>query len=109
MLATMSKSKAANSATTSRILGTPVGVRDLRDHLSAYLDRVKAGETFTVTEHGRPIARLVRDNPGSDRLLELARQGRVTLPTGPRVRWADIPHVPYDGSIQDLMDEIRGE
>jgi hypothetical protein len=33
----------------------------------------------------------------------------VTLPTGPRVPWADIPHVPYDGSIQDLMDEIRGE
>jgi prevent-host-death family protein len=90
-------------------VGTPVGVRDLRDHLSAYLERVKAGEIFTVTEHGRPIAKLVRDDPGSARLLELARQGRVTLPTGPRVRWADMPHIPYEGSIQDLMDEIRGE
>src|SRR4051795_1004989 len=109
MLAIMSKSKAANSATTSAIVGTPVGVRELRDHLSAYLERVKAGEVFTVTEHGRPIATLVRDDPGSARLLELARQGRVTLPTGPRVRWEDIPHVRYDGSIQDLMDEIRGE
>ena len=109
MLATMSRSKSAKSATISPIVGTAVGVRDLRDHLSAYLDRVKAGEIFTVTEHGRPIAKLVRDDPGSARLLELAAQGRVTLPTGPRVRWADIPHVRYEGSIQDLMDEIRGE
>jgi len=108
MLATMSKPHAKNSATKSPIVGTPVGVRDLRDHLSAYLERVKAGEIFTVTEHGRPIAKLVRDDPGSARLLELAAQGRVTLPRGPRVRWADIPHVAYDGSIQDLMDEIRG-
>ena len=109
MLATMSKLKGQNSATNTPIVGTSVGVRDLRDHLSAYLERVKAGETFTVTEHGRPIARLVRDDPRPDWLLELARQGRVTLPTGPRVRWADMPHFPYDGSIQDLMDEIRGE
>jgi prevent-host-death family protein len=86
-----------------------VGVRELRDHLSAYLERVKAGEVFTVTEHGRPIAKLVRDDPGSARLLELAAEGRVTLPSRPRIRWADIPHVPFDGSIQDLMDEIRGE
>src|SRR4029077_1811672 len=108
MLATMSKPKDINSATKPAIVGTPVGVRDLRDHLSAYLERVKGGEIFTVTEHGRPIAKLVRDDPGSARLLELARQGRVTLPTGPRVRWADIPRVHYEGSIQDLMDEIRG-
>ena len=53
------------SATNPRIMGTAVGIRELRDHLSAYLERVKAGETFTVTEHGRPIARLVRDDPGS--------------------------------------------
>jgi len=104
----MSTAEAKKSATTVPTMGITVGVRELRDHLSAYLERVKAGEVFTVTEHGRPIAKLVRDDPGSARLLELAAQGRVTLPTGPRVRWADIPKVQYDGSIQDLMDEIRG-
>ena len=70
----------------------------------------KAGETFTVTEHGRPIARLVRDDPPSERLLELADQGRVTLADGAaRCVGTDIPHIQYEGSIQDLMDEIRGE
>ena len=89
-------------------MGASVGVRDLRDHLSAYLERVKAGETISVTEHGRPIARLVRDEPPSARLLELAAQGQVTLATKRFTRWEDIPRVPYDGSIQELMDEIRG-
>jgi prevent-host-death family protein len=36
-----------------------VPVRELRQNLSRYLDRVKAGEDLTVTEHGRPVARLV--------------------------------------------------
>jgi prevent-host-death family protein len=29
-----------------------VGVRELRQNLSRYLDRVKAGEPFVVTERG---------------------------------------------------------
>ena len=105
----MSAKTRTKSATSPPIVGTHVGVRDLRDHLSAYLERVKAGETITVTEHGRPVARLVRDEPRSARLLELAAQGRVTLATKPFIRWADVPHVKYDGSIEDLMDEVRGE
>jgi prevent-host-death family protein len=35
-----------------------VGVRELRQNLSVYLDRVKDGETLEVTEHGQPVARL---------------------------------------------------
>ncbi len=35
-----------------------VGVRELRQNLSIYLDRVKAGETLEVTEHGQPVAHL---------------------------------------------------
>ena len=30
-----------------------VGVRELRQNLSIYLDRVKKGEALTVTEHGK--------------------------------------------------------
>ena len=50
-------------------------MRDLRDHLSAYLERVKDGETITITEHGRPIARLVRDEPLSPHMLKLVADG----------------------------------
>ena len=46
---------------------TTVGVRELRDRLSEYLRRVKAGERFTVTERGRPVAVLSAPPEGPDR------------------------------------------
>ena len=36
-----------------------VGVRELKAKLSEHLDRVKGGASLTVTEHGKPVARLV--------------------------------------------------
>ena len=36
-----------------------MGVRELRQNLSKYLDRIKRGERLEVTEHGRPVAVLV--------------------------------------------------
>ena len=42
----------------ARKLGLQVGIKELRDGLSRYLDRVRAGGTITVTDHGRPIARI---------------------------------------------------
>jgi prevent-host-death family protein len=35
-----------------------VGVRVLRQEASTLLDRVKAGETIEITEHGKPVALL---------------------------------------------------
>ena len=46
-----------------------VGVRELRQNLSVYLDRVKEGERLEVTEHGRPVALLV-PLPDDDEQLE---------------------------------------
>ncbi len=40
-----------------------VGIRELRQNLSVYVDRVKEGETLEVTEHGRPVARLAPIRP----------------------------------------------
>ena len=35
------------------------GVREARQNLSALLDEVKKGREIVITEHGRPVARLV--------------------------------------------------
>ncbi len=40
-----------------------VGVRELRQNLSVYLERVKAGESLEVTERGQPVARLAPLEP----------------------------------------------
>ncbi|MCV7379817.1 prevent-host-death protein [Mycobacterium alsense] len=53
-----------------------VGVRELRDQLSRHLAQVRAGRTVTVTDHGRPIARIVPvDRPTT--FEQLCAQGRV--------------------------------
>lgn len=44
---------------SSQSSGPWVGIKDLRDGLSRYLDRVRNGGTITVTDHGRPVARIV--------------------------------------------------
>ncbi|MGH9026953.1 MAG: type II toxin-antitoxin system Phd/YefM family antitoxin [Acidimicrobiia bacterium] len=36
-----------------------IGVREIRQNVSAYLRRVQAGESFEVTDRGRPIAVLI--------------------------------------------------
>ncbi len=42
------------------------GVREARQNLSALLDEVKKGREIVITEHGRPVAKLVPpDRPRS--------------------------------------------
>ena len=52
-------------------------MRELKNQLSAYLERVKAGEEIMVTEHGRPIARLTSVGPEVDRRAALIEAGIV--------------------------------
>lgn len=87
-------------------MATQVGIRELRDHLSRYLEQVKAGERITVTEHGRPIAELVRFGL-SPTLQRLVSEGRVTLPTAefdPTKRW---PTVKVEGGVSRFLDDVR--
>ncbi len=52
-----------------------VGVRELRQNASRVLQRVKAGETVEITEHGRPVARLMPI--GGDEYDRLVDAGEV--------------------------------
>jgi prevent-host-death family protein len=62
------------------------GVALLKSRLSEFLAAVKAGEEVSVTERGRPIARIVPISPADqeDRALaELERAGLLRRPTKP--------------------------
>lgn len=85
---------------------TSIGVREFRDHLSQYLERVKAGETLTITEHGRPIARIAGSSM-PPRLLQLIARGEATAATRPATDLLKIKRVKMKGTIQDFIDEIR--
>lgn len=61
------------------------GVKDTKNSLSRYLVHVKAGEEVIITERGKPVARIIREEPGGrsarEILTPLAKQGRIVLPT----------------------------
>ncbi len=52
-----------------------IGVREFKNGASRFIDRVEAGETITVTRHGRPVARVVPVGmpPGIERLVDRGR------------------------------------
>lgn len=86
-----------------------VGVRELRQNLSRYLQAVKAGEALVVTEHGREVARLIPSGPPDDPLARLAATRGATLPTG---SLGDVGAglAPAGGPpSSDLLDEQREE
>ena len=85
---------------------TDVGVRDLKQHLSEYLDRAEAGEVVRVTDRGRPKAMLV-PLPGRLRLDEGIAQGWVT-PASSRLRKAPA-RLQARRPVLDVLDEDRGQ
>ena len=80
-----------------------VGVRELRENLSEWLDRASAGEEIVVTERGKPKARLTAAETVLDRL---AREGRVRPATGPRRPLP--PPIEIEGSIMPYLEWARG-
>jgi prevent-host-death family protein len=87
-------------------MATRMGVRELRDHLTATLRRVRAGETIEVTHHGTPVA-ILAPVP-ADRIDQLVAGGDVVLGKplrGPLRRYA----VTGETSASQAIEEDRGE
>lgn len=86
-----------------------IGVRELKNHLSAYLRKAEKGATVVVAVHGRPVARLTPMSPvagqtptGLDALIAaglvrppldsrplLSGWKPLTLPRGTAVAWLE--------------------
>lgn len=83
-----------------------VGIRELRAGLSRYVERVKQGEEIVVTEHGKPVARLVPMN-GERKIDRLIREG-VVIPARSRTGWRPERLIPVEGSVSEIVIEQRG-
>jgi prevent-host-death family protein len=81
-----------------------VGIRELRDGLSRHLAEVRDGRTITITDHGKPIARIVPISAPTV-MERLIAEGRVT-PARRRKRPAPTP-IKTAGPVSDLIDEQR--
>ncbi len=76
----------ATSSWPERQLMKSVNIAELKDRLSLYLSRVKAGEEIVIRDRDRPIARLVPLRKGDDddgQLAVLVAKGLIRLGEGP--------------------------
>ena len=89
---------------------TTVGVRELRQNLSVYLDRVKQGAALQVTEHGRVVAVLRPVPPNASRYDILLAQGLIT-PATKSIRDLPPPRKMPPGSrpMSEILDEMRDD
>lgn len=82
-----------------------VGIRELRAHLSRYLERVREGEEIVVTDRGAPIAKITPTD-GRSRIDELIAAGVLTPPVNRGPRTVPKP-IKIKGGISDLVREQR--
>jgi len=93
-----------------------VGIRELKDRLSEYLRRVRAGETVLVTDRGEVVAQLSPPGAGLSEaarpaaLTALARRGLATLGTpGGASLYVALPRARRGQlSAAQLLDDERG-
>lgn len=88
-----------------------VGVRELRQNLSIYLDRVKEGETLRVTEHGQEVALLTPLPAKTMNVFErLVAEGKATAPTR-SLKNLSLPKPGPPGlpRSEDIIAELREE
>lgn len=82
-------------------------MREIRQNLSVFLRRVRQGETFTVTDHGAPVALLTPLPPaGGHPLADLIAVGRVL----PGARHGGLPRaVPGPSDCPTATEALLAE
>jgi prevent-host-death family protein len=81
-----------------------VGVRELRNNLSRYLDRVRGGEEVVVTDRGHAIARILP--LGTERVLDRLIADGVVTPARRAKSRAGKP-IKSRGPVSDLVTDQR--
>ena len=81
-----------------------VGVRELRQHASRWLARVRLGESFEVTDRGRPVA-LLTPLPSASTLDRLVAAGEMAPATG---HVLDVEPLPAEAGSPSASEVLRG-
>jgi prevent-host-death family protein len=82
---------------------THVGIFDAKTHLSELIERVRGGESFVLTKHGTPVARLVPAGESADP----ERQHRVHAAFGRLRELRRGVTLGPDVTVRQLIDEGR--
>lgn len=81
-----------------------IGVRELRQHASKYLEEVAAGESIEITDRGHPVARLVPIS--HDPWEDLINAGEVVKAARP-LNTHDLKPGAYTQSASETLERLR--
>lgn len=84
-----------------------IGVRELRQHASRYLEHVKAGATVEVTERGKLVAMLVPPDPATTARERLIASGRLIPASRPFRVPQRVPVLPGSPDSASVLGELR--
>ena len=80
-----------------------IGVRELRQQASVYLRRVDSGESFQITERGRPVAVLTSTMDALQEGVRAVVEELVAAGTYPSTQAA------LEAGVEALAREVRGK
>jgi prevent-host-death family protein len=85
-----------------------VGIRELKAHLSSYVRQVKSGASVVITEHGRPVGRIVPISPSLEARLQDLREAGLAAWSGQKLSpIAPVAHTRGERMVADLLLEDR--
>lgn len=82
-------------------MSTTIPQRDLRNHNAQIIDRVAAGESFTVTRDGVPVAEVIPHVPG-----RRPPRFRPAAEASPRSRLTSADVAAWAADIRAMSEEI---
>jgi len=85
-----------------------IGIRELKSTLSECVREVKSGRTIVVTEHGRPVARIIPEAASLRVRVEALRRAGAIAWSGRRLRPAKpVGKLRGEKTVADLVVENR--
>jgi prevent-host-death family protein len=85
-----------------------VGIRELRQNLSVYLRRVRAGESLEVTERGEPVATLQPIANSDDAIARLSARGiPIRRGAGSLSDLAPPTRAKLERPVAEVLEELR--
>ncbi|MFZ2176591.1 MAG: type II toxin-antitoxin system prevent-host-death family antitoxin [Rhodococcus sp. (in: high G+C Gram-positive bacteria)] len=83
-----------------------IGIRELRQNASRYIDKVKSGAVIEVTERGTAVARLVPLDAGEDIRSAMIARGEIA-PAAARRRPLVVADLPA-GDLTEVLQRAQG-
>jgi prevent-host-death family protein len=86
-----------------------VGVGELKSRLSEYLRQVKRGHTIIITDHGRPVGRILPAEQDLEERLKVLQDAGIVAWNGQKLE--PLTPVAVNRSarqVSDILVEMRG-